>query len=92
LPRRGAVAFARRCAAELATRRYQADAEAQLSVLTERERALARLVAAGLTNQEIAARLFVGVKTVEYHLAQIYGKLGITSRRQLTRCAITSAT
>lgn len=79
----GAIPYARRCAADLAARQSTVDAEAQPSVLTERERAVARLVAAGLTNQEVAARLYVSAKTVEYHLAQIYGKLGIKSRRQL---------
>ncbi len=48
---------------------------------------MARLVAAGLTNQQVAERLYVSVKTIEYYLAQIYGKLGITSRRQLARFA-----
>jgi DNA-binding CsgD family transcriptional regulator len=81
----GAIAYARRCAADLAARQHAVNGNAQASVLTERERTVARLVTAGLTNQEAAARLFVSVKTVEYHLAQIYGKLGITSRRQLAR-------
>lgn len=81
----GAISYARRCAADLAARGYPVDEAAEPSVLTERERAVARLVAAGLTNQEVATRLYVSVKTVEYHLAQIYGKLGIRSRRELSR-------
>lgn len=87
----GAIPYARRCAADLAARQSAADRAAQPSALTERlterERAVARLVAAGLTNQEVAARLYVSAKTIEYHLAQIYGKLGISSRRQLARYA-----
>lgn len=81
----GAIPYARRCAADLDARQSAVDSEAHVSPLTERERAVARLVTAGLTNQEAAAQLFVSVKTVEYHLAQIYAKLGITSRRQLAR-------
>jgi DNA-binding CsgD family transcriptional regulator len=83
----GAFPYARRCAADLAARPGDADAGARSAQLTSRERAVARLAAAGLTNQQAAARLYVSVKTVEYHLAQIYAKLGITSRRQLARHA-----
>ncbi len=79
----GAVPYAERCAADLASRQLAADSGDQPSVLTQRERAVAHLVAAGLTNQEVAARLYVSVKTVEYHLARVYTKLGISSRRQL---------
>ncbi len=79
----GAVPYAERCAADLASRQLAADSGDQPSVLTQRERAVAHLVAAGLTNTEVAARLYVSVKTVEYHLARVYTKLGISSRRQL---------
>ena len=51
--------------------------------LTAQERAVAELVAEGLTNKEIAARLFLTVKTIEWHLRQIYRKLDIKSRVQL---------
>jgi ATP/maltotriose-dependent transcriptional regulator MalT len=51
--------------------------------LTDRERDVARLVGEGRTNAETAAQLYLSHKTVEYHLANIYLKLGITSRRQL---------
>lgn len=51
--------------------------------LTDREWEVARLVGRDLTNREIAARLFVTTKTVEYHLGNVYAKLGITSRREL---------
>ena len=81
----GATPYARRCAADLAVCAGPAVEVSRYSVLTERERAVARLVASGLTNQEAAARLYISAKTVEYHLAKIYGKLGIRSRRQLAR-------
>lgn len=55
----------------------------RLRALTAREQAVARLVAAGLTNRQAAAELYVSVKAVEYHLTSVFAKLGIRSRRQL---------
>ena len=51
--------------------------------MSRAELAVARLVAAGLINRDVAAELYVSVKTVEYHLRNIFIKLGITSRREL---------
>jgi DNA-binding NarL/FixJ family response regulator len=51
--------------------------------LTGQEQRVARLAAAGQSNKAIAAQLFLSAKTIEYHLAQVYTKLGITSRHQL---------
>ena len=45
---------------------------------------MARLAVAGRTNREIAATLFMSVRTVEGHLSHIYAKLGIRSRTELT--------
>ena len=55
--------------------------------LTEREIEVLRLVASGLSNQEVAARLYLSVNTVQSHLRSIYGKLGVTSRNAATRYA-----
>jgi len=44
---------------------------------------VAGLVASGRTNQQAAGELFVSVKAIEYHLTNIYAKLGIRSRRDL---------
>jgi DNA-binding CsgD family transcriptional regulator len=52
-------------------------------VLSDRERELARLVAAGLTNREIAAELHLSEKTVANHLTRIFAKLEISSRSAL---------
>jgi DNA-binding CsgD family transcriptional regulator/tetratricopeptide (TPR) repeat protein len=51
--------------------------------LTRAELAVARLVATGMTNKEVAGELFVSIKTVEYHLRNSYMKLNISSRRAL---------
>jgi LuxR family maltose regulon positive regulatory protein len=50
--------------------------------LSERELEVLRLVAAGLTNQAIADRLFIAVSTVKSHTNSIYGKLGVRNRTQ----------
>lgn len=51
--------------------------------LTEREQDVVALVRKGMTNKEIAAEMYVSEKAVEYHLRNVYGKLGISSRRAL---------
>jgi predicted ATPase/DNA-binding CsgD family transcriptional regulator/Tfp pilus assembly protein PilF len=53
--------------------------------LTPAEHQVARLAADGLTNPEIGQRLFVSRRTVQTHLAHVYAKLGISSRKQLTQ-------
>jgi DNA-binding NarL/FixJ family response regulator len=51
--------------------------------LTAQEQAVAGLVAAGMSNRQVASELFVSVKTVQFHLTHIYAKLGIGSRAEL---------
>ena len=58
--------------------------ERPTSALTKRERQIAGLVASGLSNREIAARLVISKRTVDAHVDHIFGKLGISSRVQLT--------
>ena len=53
--------------------------------LTAQEAQVARLAREGLSNPEIGARLFISSRTVQYHLGQVFTKLGISSRRQLHR-------
>ncbi|MGO9976190.1 MAG: ATP-binding protein [Solirubrobacteraceae bacterium] len=56
-----------------------------LAELTQAELAVARLVASGSSNREVAAELFISVKTVEFHLRHVYAKLAIRSRVALAR-------
>ncbi|MGI5290078.1 ATP-binding protein [Nonomuraea polychroma] len=51
--------------------------------LTPQEAQIMKLARQGLTNKEIAGRMFVSHRTVEYHLSKVFAKLGITSRNQL---------
>ncbi|MEW5809903.1 MAG: LuxR C-terminal-related transcriptional regulator [Actinomycetota bacterium] len=51
--------------------------------LTPTEKSVAHLVGAGLANKDIAARMFISVRTVQAHLTHVYGKLGLSSRVQL---------
>jgi DNA-binding CsgD family transcriptional regulator len=78
--------------AERATRELQAAGEtasrhiaaAHGEQLTAQEAQIAQMAREGLSNPEIANRLFISAKTVQYHLTKVFAKLGIISRFQLT--------
>ena len=53
--------------------------------LTAQQRRVAELVAAGATNREVAARLYLSTRTVDHHLRNIYTRLGVRSRTELAR-------
>ena len=59
--------------------------------LTDTEQAVARLVAQGLKNHQVAARMYISIHTVAHHLRQAFRKLSITSRYELTRIVIERA-
>ncbi len=70
--------------------RGASEAQAQLAQLTEREREVLTLIAHGLTNQQIAERLFISIKTVQAHRANLMEKLDLHDAVELTKFAIKS--
>jgi LuxR family maltose regulon positive regulatory protein len=50
--------------------------------LSEREREVLELISEGLSNKEVAGRMFISLRTVKWHTGNIYGKLGVNSRTQ----------
>lgn len=58
------------------------------SDLSERETEVLRLIALGHTNAEIAEKLYISVRTVETHRAHIQQKLGVSTRAELVRSAL----
>ncbi|MFI6456359.1 LuxR C-terminal-related transcriptional regulator [Streptosporangium amethystogenes] len=86
----GARPWARRALEELraAGESGQAPPAAVFDALTPQELRIAGLVADGLSSKQIAARLFLSPRTVEYHLYKIYPKLGIGSRTDLARLVV----
>jgi DNA-binding CsgD family transcriptional regulator len=81
----GAAPFVERCDEELAAcGEHPAAATAPVTArLTPQEQIVARLVCQGLTNQEVAHQLVLSVKTIDYHLGNVYAKLAVHSRTQL---------
>lgn len=88
----GAEAFAERARRELAAtgataRKRTVDTARDL---TEQEAEIARLAVQGLSNPEVAGRLFISPRTVEWHLRKVYAKLGIRSRKELSSTLLTT--
>jgi DNA-binding NarL/FixJ family response regulator len=77
----GATAWSQRASAE----RARVGGRTAVEGLTETELRVARLVAEGRSNKEIAAELYVTVRAVESNLSKVYAKLGIRSRTELAR-------
>jgi DNA-binding CsgD family transcriptional regulator len=88
----GMQSFAERARRELVatgeTARRRSASHAQ--ELTAQEVLIAQLARDGLSNPEIGSRLFISARTVQYHLGKVFAKLGINSRSQLDRVALTS--
>ncbi|MFG2196736.1 AAA family ATPase [Streptomyces sp. NPDC048639] len=83
-----ALPFMERCQSDLDAMGAQTTTTRPATVLSQveltgREHDIAHLVGEGLTNKEIAARLYISSRTVEYHLGHIYAKFQFTNRRQL---------
>lgn len=72
----------------LALARGELRSQPQVEALTERERDVLTLLAQGMTNKNIAQSLFLSVRTIEAHLRNIYGKLGVASRTEAVLWAV----
>jgi DNA-binding CsgD family transcriptional regulator len=85
--RLGAVAWAERARSELRATGETARKREPNTVdqLTRQELQVARAVAQGVTNRDVAAQLFISPRTVDHHLRSIFQKLGISSRSELIR-------
>ncbi|WP_431906591.1 ATP-binding protein [Nonomuraea jabiensis] len=88
----GALTWADRALGELRATGESARARTPeadtLSTLTPQELRITLAVGEGLTNREIAARLFLSPRTVDYHLRKVFHKAGITSRAELIRLVL----
>jgi DNA-binding CsgD family transcriptional regulator len=82
----GAATWAQRAAHELEATGIEAPGAAvrKSQLLTPQELQVALAVAGGATNREVADKLYLSQKTVEFHLSAIYRRLGIRSRSELT--------
>jgi DNA-binding CsgD family transcriptional regulator len=92
LERLGAEVYLRAVAEDLAAwtgREGQRTKRSPLT-LTTREQDVVALVNKGFTNKEVGAQLYISAKAVEYHLGNVYGKLGVRSRRELRDALPTS--
>jgi DNA-binding NarL/FixJ family response regulator len=85
-----APGITRRLISEFAAQRPRPGAPAALAALTPRETQVLRLVAEGLSNQEIAGRMVVSEETVKTHVSRVLGKLGLRDRTQAVVAAYES--
>jgi DNA-binding CsgD family transcriptional regulator len=87
-----AAPWAERAAAELRATGEKARKRdpSTIDQLTPQELQIARLVAEGLTNKDVAAQLFLSPRTIDTHLRNVFSKLGLTSRTQLARLPLSA--
>ena len=85
---RGCWPGVRKDRAESLARRLQGASMRADGELTSREREVAALVADGLTNGQLAERLFISPKTAAVHVSNILAKLGLSSRAEIAAWAV----
>jgi DNA-binding NarL/FixJ family response regulator len=83
-----AIALRAVCAGHLSVPRGMRHS-VQMPALSHRERQILRLVAAGLTNEEIARRLYLAKSTVAGHLTEVFRRLGVRSRSEAVTMILT---
>jgi DNA-binding CsgD family transcriptional regulator len=83
----GAAPWAERASSELRASGETARRRdpSSVSELTSQELQVARFVSEGLSNREVAAKLFLSPRTIDFHLRNIFAKVGVSSRGELTR-------
>lgn len=89
----GSSLWAQRARAELRAsgERSRRRDPSTLDDLTAQEVQIANLVAQGRTNRDIAAQLFLSPRTIDFHLRNVFRKLGLTSRTELARLDLARA-
>ena len=87
-PGRSAQAAELRASGETARKRDPST----IDQLTPQELQIVRFVADGHSNKEVAAQLYLSPRTIDYHLRNVFAKLGITSRTQLAHLPVDDAT
>jgi DNA-binding CsgD family transcriptional regulator len=88
--RLGARSYAELASQELRAGGVSPQHSGRMAGLTGQESVVATLVAKGLSNREIAAEMVLSPRTVEFHLASVFRKVGVTSRSQLTGIVLRS--
>ena len=88
----GLHSFAQRAQCEMAAtteRRVRRFVDDPTARLTAQEFQVVELARDGLTNREIAVRLYLSARTVEWHLRNVFGKVGVSTRQQLRDADLT---
>lgn len=89
--RAGALTWAERARTELqAGMRSDGEESRAWAGLTAQQRRIVEAIGQGASNREVAVRLFLSPRTVDYHLRNVYMKLGFSSRSELIRYALTA--